>query len=70
MTDADLTEIDPTLEHWVRRCAARYVERAGLGWGEAWEAASRAYQAELDTGGDFSDTPEDIADADMDAWHD
>jgi hypothetical protein len=55
-------------ETWITRCAGRYETRAGLHLKQARELAEIALEEDKD--GDFSDTPEDAADEDMNCWDD
>jgi len=58
-----------TTEEWKKRCAARYVERAGVTDDHAKELADACFEAQ---DGDFSEmaiySPEDCADEDMSYW--
>lgn len=54
-------------EEWIRRCAARYEERAGLHCLQACDIAEACLE-NLD--GDLTENPEDAADEDLSYWHD
>lgn len=51
-------------EEWLNRYAARIVDRAGWDKDSAMACAVAGYEAELECG-DFSETPEDMADEEM-----
>lgn len=51
-------------DEWLKRYAARIVDRAGLDQESAMACALAGYEAELE-GGDFGETPEDMADEEM-----
>lgn len=55
-------------EEWLARCAARYESLGGLTASQALEAAAVALDAYEE--GDFTEDPEDAADADMECWDD
>lgn len=58
-----------TRNEWKERCAARYVERAGLSPETARDFAEACFEAqdgEFSTAADYN--PEDCADEDMNCW--
>lgn len=58
-----------TIDEWKGRCAARYMEKAGLDAETAREFADACFEAqdgEFSTAADYS--PEDCADEDMSYW--
>ena len=58
-----------TVEEWKKRCAARYIERAGVTIGHAQELADACFEnqdGEFSTAREYS--PEDCADDDMSYW--
>ena len=62
-----MTEKEP----WIERCANRYIERAGLSREDATDAAEVCWaEIERDAASFAGEKPEDMADADMDAWDD
>lgn len=60
------TKVELSNEEWLRRCAARFVERGGLSASTAMECA----QACSDSRDDDLHTPEEAADEDMACWND
>lgn len=61
-----------TPEEWQRRCAARYMERGGVGEHSAIQMAREAWVQEQDHGDPNSGwmSPEEAADEDMSYWED
>lgn len=56
-------------QEWIDRCAARYINRAGLDKKTAEEMALVCYTQAMDDDDDLDQfTPEDAADEDMDCW--
>lgn len=53
--------------HWIRRCADRFMQKAGMADEDAIGCA-RASLENLD--GDLAENPEDAADEDLTRWQD
>lgn len=58
-----------TKREWLQRCAARYVEKAGVTQEQADDFAEVCYDAQqIETGEIYTENPENCADEDMEEW--
>lgn len=52
-------------QHWLRRCADRFMQRAGMSDEDAMGCARACFE---NLGNDLTENPEDAADDDLTYW--